>query len=449
MKNKSFLKIGSFILCLLLGAPNGLFAQATTPPVTPPKEDSASPDAPAKESPLTLEDCYQLALIQSETVAIQKEMISRATAQMFLATSQALGKVDFVSTRNLQDSGVASGSGGTTIYNDPDVSERSFVVNQPLFQGFKALGALTAAGNYKKQQREAWIRAKELLYRDVALGFYSVLRFQNDLRINRDIHELLKQRIKELEEREKIGRSRASEVATAVTSLKQLEADLAGSKGALATAQFYLEYLIGGSIEGKKLQDVQSQDLTLKPLSDYLKFINTRPDVLAAEHGVKVAKSGILVAQSGFWPTISLNNSWYTHREGNLSNANWDLLFTMDVPIFSGTATIGQLKDSISVFKQQKLSFSQVRRQAELEIKQSYDSWRFSREQYLALEEAVASAENNYKLQTDEYRRSLVNNLDVLAALQSLNNTQQNKNQSFYQMKQDEARLKVAIGDVA
>jgi len=36
----------------------------------------------------------------------------------------------------------------------------------------------------------------------------------------------------------------------------------------------------------------------------------------------------------------------------------------------------------------------------------------------------------------------------VLYALQSLNTTRQNENQAYYQMKKDEARLKVAIGEV-
>jgi outer membrane protein len=398
---------------------------------------------------LTLEDCYQLALVQSETVAIQKEAISRASAQMFEAASQALGSVDFIATRNFQDAQPGTSGSNTTIYNDEDVSERKFVITQPLFQGFKAIGALTGAGSYKKQQREAWIRAKELLYRDVAFAFYSVLRFQKELRIIRNTHELLKKRIKELEDREKIGRSRPSEVATAVTQLRVLEANLAGAKGSLATAQFLLEYLTGATIGGRKLEDISTENLGSKTLTDYLGFIDLRPDVQSAEQAVKVAKSGILVAQSGFWPTINLSHSQYTHREGFMSNANWDLLFTVDVPIFSGTETIGQLKDSVSILKQQKLSFSQVRRQAELEIKQSYEGWRFSREQAMSLKKAVASAEENYTLQSAEYRQSLVNNLDVLTALESLHNTQQNENRAFYQMKQDEARLRVAIGEVS
>lgn len=437
-----------WLLVFWVGMSDAPFLHAANP-ATPSGDESALFPPQTQQPPLTLEECFKLALDQSETVAIQKEAIARATAQIFNATSQALGDVDFIATRELQDTQKEfSGSSSTSIFNDQDTSQRKFVISQPLFQGFKAMGALTGAGSFRKEQKEAYRRAKELLYQDVAYAFYGILRYQNELKIIRDVHDLLKARIKELEERERIGRSRPSEVATAVTSLKSLEADLAAVKGSLSTVQFILEYLIGMELQGRPLQDNSMQDPSSRKLQDYLSFAEARSDVRAAQEAVKTAKSGILVAQSGFWPTINLNHTQYTRREGSLSNVDWDLLFTVDVPLFSGTATIGQLKDSIGLFKQQKLSFSRAKRQAELEIKQSYDAWRFSREQNLALKEAVASAEENYQLQSEEYRRSLVNNLDVLAALQSLNNTRQNENQSFYQMKKDEARLKVAIGEV-
>ena len=422
-------------------------ARAENTAAQPAQQSHAASYPQSENIPLTLADCFKLALDVSDTVAIQREAIARANAQMFIAASEALPEIDFVMTRERQNSpGVAAGSGDTVI--DPDAQQRQFTISQPIFQGFKAVGAITGAGSYKQQQKDTWIRTKELLYQDVAAAFYGVLRYQKEIKITREIHELLEQRIKELEEREKIGRSRASEVATAKTSLDSLEASLAGMKGSLATFQFLLEYLIGMELQNRKLEDKDNQDPSILNLTDYLAKASLRSDVKAAEQAVKTAWRGILVAQSGFWPTVDLNHTQFVHREGAYSNVDWDLLLTMTVPLFSGTKTIGQVKDAIGVLRQQKFSFSLAKRQAILEIKQSYDGWRFSYEEYLSFQKAVDSATESYRLQSEEYRRSLVNNLDVLAALQSLNNTRTSENQAFYQMKLDEARLKVATGEV-
>ena len=423
---------------------------------------SASPLAQAKEETpanrvlktptLSLEECYRLALIQSETVAIQKEAISRATAQIFNAASQGLGNVDFIIERTFQDNQQSNLSGGSSSYanlGDPNIQESRFKISQPLFQGFKAIGALTGAGSYKREQTEAWIRAKELLYSDVARAFYNVLRYEKEIEINQGIHELLGKRIKELEDREKIGRSRVSEVITARTNLKILEADLAAAQGALATVRYMLEFLTGTELGERKLDEEIAEEVSSQTLTEHLKMAAVRSDVKAAEQAVKTAWRGILVAQSGFWPTITLDHNQYMRREGSLANLDFDTLFKFDIPLFSGGETVGQVKDSIGILKQKKLYFTLARRQAELDIKQSYQIWVSAKETNELLEEAVRDAEKNYEVQSEEYTRSLVSNLDVLAALESLHNTRQRQNLTYYVMKQDEAAFRVATGEVS
>ncbi|MDD5226019.1 MAG: TolC family protein [Candidatus Omnitrophica bacterium] len=400
---------------------------------------------------LSLEECYRLALIQSETVAIQKEAISRATAQIFNAASQGLGNVDFIIDRTFQDSQKTNLSGNSGLGNlgDPNIQESKFAISQPLFQGFKAIGALTGAGSYKREQTEAWIRAKELLYTDVARAFYNVLRYEKEIEINQDVHELLGKRIQELEAREKIGRSRTSEVITAQTNLKILEADLAAAQGALATVRYLLEFLTGTELGERRLDEETFEEVSSKTLTEHLKMAAIRSDVQAAEQAVKTAWRGILVAQSGFWPTITLTHNQYMRREGTLANLDFDTLFKFDIPLFSGGETIGQVKDSIGILKQKKLYFSLAKRQAELDIKQSYQVWLSAKETNELLKEAVRDAEKNYATQSEEYTRSLVSNLDVLAALESLHNTRQRQNLTYYVMKQDEAAFRVAIGEVS
>ena len=415
-------------------------------------QENAAPIPASAPGSLSLEECYRLALIQSETVAIQKEAISRATAQIFNAASQGLGNVDFIIERTFQDNQKSNLSGSNssgTFFGDPNVQESKFRISQPLFQGFKAIGALTGAGSYRREQTEAWIRAKELLYTDVARAFYNVLRYEKEIEINQGVRELLQKRIQELEDREKIGRSRVSEVITAKTNLKILEADLAAAQGALATVRYLLEFLTGTELGERKLDEETSEEVSSQTLTEHLKKAATRSDVKAAEQAVKTAWRGILVAQSGFWPTITLDHNQYTRREGNLANLDFDTLFRFDVPLFSGGETVGQVKDSLGILRQKKLYFSLAKRQAELDIKQSYQVWLSAKETNELLKEAVQDAENNYATQSEEYTRSLVSNLDVLAALESLHNTRQRQNLTYYVMKQDEAAFRVAIGEVS
>ena len=119
---------------------------------------------------------------------------------MFIAASEALPEINYVMSRETQNNPGLAASSGTII--DSNIKQRQFAISQPIFQGFKAVGAISGAGSYKQQQKDTWIRTKELLYQDVAAAFYGVLRFQKEIAITREIHELLEQRIKELEERQ-------------------------------------------------------------------------------------------------------------------------------------------------------------------------------------------------------------------------------------------------------
>ena len=437
-----------FLLVAIIFLAPGAWAMAKRPPLTQRETEKPRPED-KNTSSLTLHGCFELALKRSETVAIRKEEIENAKAQIFKAASEAIGDVDFVITDFRQEAPEGGGGGssvGSTL-SARDRRERKFVIKQPLFQGFKSIGALTGAGGLKKQRQQEWIRAKELLFLDVASAFYGLVRSQKDVETIESIHRLFEERITELTEREKIGRSRPSEVATARAKMKILEAELAGARGALAIRRYLLEFLTGIPVGAEQLRDEEPDANVTPDLSNSLEAAATRADVEAAQQAMKTAKRGILVAQSSLWPEISLEHNHYEKREGFQSGFDWDLLFKVDVPLSRGGENIGKVKEAVSYWKKAKLNYSLAERQAELEIKQSYEEWMTSVNQSNAIEEAVKASHENYRLQKEEYEHNLVNNLDVLTALESLHQTQREANRIYYQMKENYWRLQVALGE--
>ena len=73
------------------------FFRATTAALILCSMTAASPlraAEPSVAAPLTLDECYRLALIHSETVAIREQAIKRSEAQIFNALSQGLGDIN-------------------------------------------------------------------------------------------------------------------------------------------------------------------------------------------------------------------------------------------------------------------------------------------------------------------------------------------------------------------
>lgn len=404
---------------------------------------------PTSERNLTLKDCFHLALLRSEQIAISKENVEETTAQLLQALSQGVGDLDFVITNNRQQ--VQKGDSSSAVASTLTASsrrERKFTYSQPLFQGFKAFGAITGVGSLSKQRQVEVERAKELLFLDVVHAFYSIFQNQKDIEILEADIERINERIGTLKEREKIGRSRPSEVSSAIATLKSAQARLALGERVLINSVYVLEFLTGIPIETGQLVD--SHDVLMKPtagqLPEYLKRIEYRNDVLIAKQNITTNWKGVIIAQSGVWPHITLEGNQYQKREGFQSGIDWDMLFKIDIPLFKGFETAGNIKESMSEWKKAKLSYALTRREAELAIKHAYENWVSSKIELKAFEEATLAYEEDYRLQKEDYTHSLVNNLEVLESLKSLNEAKTDENRVCYEAKQNYWELLVAAG---
>ncbi len=400
---------------------------------TPPKPKPENPDTALS---LSLDEVFDMAVKRSDSLSISREQVKRTVGSFLEATGEAIGDFDYVATEKMQDpqKGGGDNSGASSTLAANDRRERRFEYSQPLFQGFKALGALSGAGSLRKQRQGEYERAQELLFLQVVDAFYDYLRLQQDVTIVEGILTLSEDRVKDLQHWEEIGRSRPSETATARVTMETFRADLSKIKSDLANSRNLLTFLIGVAVDAGELKDEKLPAPSEKPF-DLLELVRRRPDVEAARQAVKTARGAVIVAQSQLWPKVTLDANLYEHREGFQSGTNWDTLVTMRVPLGKGGTTIGEVHDALSDWKEAKMTYSMAQRQAQREIMDAYDNWKNYSERHKALEKSMEAAQENFTLQSEDYKRRLVSNLDVLQAMQTLFQTKQDTNMAFYDMK--------------
>jgi len=401
------------------------------------------------EPPLSLGDCYRLALKHSDNLAMQDIAIEKTWADFLAAAGDTIGDADFKLTHFYQEvqHGAAGDAGATSTATRSSRRSRYFTFSQPLFRGFKALAAVRAAGNLRKERTYERLRAEQLLFYDVAESFYNIVHYQKDIVITEEIVTYLDERIKELHEREAIGRSRPSEVATAMTRIKTKQADLARSRGMLSAEKRVMEFLTGVSLDHRTLIETQEPQVPSSQIETALENIEERADVKAAFLALQIAKRNITKAQSDLWPEISVDGNLYEKREGFQSGIDWDLLLTFDIPLFKGGTTMSAIKAAVSDLKTAEHTYSEAKRQAELELKQAWDLWNSSFEELKALQDAQSASEENYKLQKEDYEHNLVNNLDVLEALESFSDARLNVSRAYSEMNTNYWDFKMSSGD--
>jgi len=385
---------------------------------------------------LTLTDCYQLALKQSELIAIDAEQIKIAQAHFLEAFGAIMPQVSFSRTQTRNKSSSLSLN---------NTHEEKFIFTQTLFSGFKEFSAIKGS-NFEKSRRqmEKW-RAEQILFTDVSDAFYLLLEIEQDLNALKAIEFALADRVKELKARQNLGKSRASEVATTEYQLYNLKAEMQLERNQELLVRQLIEFLIGRQFD--KIAESEF-DFKIKPESQYLAEASLRPDVQAAYYALRSDQEKIAIARSGFFPQVSLEGDYFTHRSAAPADSKWETLLTVNVPLFEGTATFGQVKEASYVAKQTGLLYSRIGRIAIENIHGAYVNMQISILRKKTLGKALGSAELSYHLQTQDYKLNVVNNLDVLTAIQNLEDVRRSYIHTAYESKRFYWQLLAAAGEI-
>ncbi len=400
------------------------------------------PPATAEPEPaLTLADCYALALKQSEVVAIHQELINEAEARLIQARSGILPRASFESTDKRQD---GSGASAFTLRHVP---ERRFAFSQPLFSGFREFAAMAEMKAERRQRIFEKTRAEQLLLIDVAEAFYLLLEQREDLGTLEMIRGTLQERIDELHGREQLGRSRPSEVVSAEAQLLRIEAEEERVRNQETIARQTLEFLTGRD-QIRVLKDTAPSSPAIHDESSYLVSAPTRPDVQAAQEAARAAQSQISVARADLWPSAHAEGNYYVERAGVAKDIAWDASLVVSIPIFEGGQVHGAVRQANAQEREAELQTAQTRRQAVREIRDAYATLYAINAQREALIKALNAADENYRLQVEDYRRNLVNNLDVLQGLQNLEDARRDFIHAQYETKRSYWRLRAATGQV-
>lgn len=394
-------------------------------------------------APLTFEGAFQAALTK-ESAGLRKIDVEVAEEKQSQAFGNILPKLTLNGAYTRQDSPTTSPVGNQL---KPDQWYARLSVAQPIFHGLSEFAAYRSLSAKHRSAEASEIANRLTLYGSVASAFYGLLGAEKDLEDVRVLWDLTSKRVKDIKERVRIGRSRKGDLLSAESQSLTLNAQVASSTLQLQQAREQFKLVTG--LEPEALQDDEKGVNNLKlPLADLLKELDGRPDIRAAKEEYEAADEMVSAAFGYHLPQIDFAGNYYLARHGALDNVKWDLGVIAIVPLFNGGATQSAVRENIEVRKSRELQLAYARRNAEKELKTSYQSYLSLLEQSETYEKAYQLAEANYQEQNKDYRYGLVTNLDVLTAMNALQETKRNKDKTFYLAKAAYRQLLAATGKI-
>ena len=388
--------------------------------------------------PLTLDACYARALARSEAVAQQGELAKQAGEKMFQAVGGLLPSI-MGSAGYLREEGTSRSSGKPV----PDEPTVKITATQPLFRGGREYFGVRQAGKLAGAQKESAKQSELTLFRDLVQGFYAVISAEQDLAGMDTQMKAYDERIRDLQNRERLGRSRTSEILSAQSARASLLAQQEQLKGQLGVARETLSFLTGLD-NSVALTDSAPSATMLQPLEYYLQGIGTRPDVKSAALKSDAAQAGLWVARCALLPSLDLMGNYYLQRTGISSDIKWDAQLALTVPLFAGGANLSRIREASSVERQAALEMTRIRRLAEQDIRVAYTRVATDLAQVKALAEAADLAERNYQEQSSDYKLGLVTNIDVMQALAQAQDSRRAFNRATCTLKADQSVLETA-----
>ena len=401
---------------------------------------------------LGLQECYELAVMKSESLGMKESEIKIQEALYWQAISTAFPQIharvtptweDQSYTPNINRSNSSTASSSRKIPT-MDSLEGKVTVAQPLFRGFREFSAAGAAKESQAAKGFEWKRAREVLYEEVAGAFYQWIQYEEDLKLILDLQQTLMNRVAEMQRRVNLGKSRPSELISVQSDLAESRVNEQQTRALFQATQELLAFLTG--VPSRDLQIKKNdQKWNVRLLEDYLKEIDYRPDYLATLAVERAGRKKVAVVQAEHLPSIDLSADYSLIQEPR-TKGDWKVLLTIDLPIFEGGIVEARIKEQKALLRQSQLQIERLKRSADQEIRTLFSNFNSSSLERIRLHEWVALAEENYTLQKQDYEKGVVSQLEVMDALKRRTEAKRRYSSLAQENQLDWVKLHVASG---
>lgn len=154
-----------------------------------------------------------------------------------------------------------------------------------------------------------------------------------------------------------------------------------------------------------------------------------RPDIAAAERNLESANAQIGVAESAWFPSVTLSGS-FGYESSSLatliraSNAVWSFGPSLAQTVFNGGARVAQIREERALYDSDVATYRQTVLSAFQQVEDNLATLRLLQTEYTQEQQAVADAQRSETLTLNQYKAGVADYASVLTAQAARLNTQ-------------------------
>ena len=316
----------------------------------------------------------------------------------------------------------------------------------PLFTGLQLPNQYALAKLNLKAAVADLEKAKEDISINIASAYLQVL-FNQELRdVAQGQVELSQEQCNRIERLAQMGKASAAEVADARSRVAQDRMTLVQTDNDYHLSLLDLAQLIElDSPEGFVLeapQDTLELQLLANPEDIYNEALVNKPAIQAAKYRLEGSKHSIRIAQSGYYPQLSLSGSLGTSYYSTINrtfsqqmndNFNKYVGISLSVPLFNRLATRNQVRAARLQRENYALQLDDAKKTLYKEIQQAWYNATASRAKYTSSHAAMLASAESFQLMARKYEGGQANAVEYNEAKQNLMKAQSDELQAKYE----------------
>lgn len=322
----------------------------------------------------------------------------------------------------------------------------SVSTNVPLFTGLEIPHQYALAKLNLKAAIADLEKAKEDISIDIASSYLQVLFNEELHRIALGQVELSNEQYTRIARLAEVGKASPAEVAEAKARLAQDEMNAVQANNNYQLALLDLSQLIElETPEGFVLEN-PAVKIALTPLTPPDEIFQTamvsKASIQAAQYRLEGSKHSIRIAQSGFYPQLSLNGSLGTNYYSTINrtfsqqmNDNFSKYvgFNLSVPIFNRFTTRNQVRTARLKRENYSLQLDNAKKSLYKEIQQAWYNAIAAESKYTSSSTATIASEASFNLMSEKYVNGKANAVEYNEAKQNLMKAQSDELQAKYE----------------
>jgi outer membrane protein len=390
----------------------------------------------AQNQAFSLEDCINYALENStdinraqNNVMIQNAYLEQSKAarlpNLQLGINQQLSSTSTYNTtnsewnRNSNNSLNASLSSQLTLYNGLKL-KNTILQNQ--------INVKASELNIQTEQ--------ELISLNILSFYIDVLLAKDNLKNSKLQLEATQKQLKYAEARKEAGVISLSDLLNIKSQFATDKTTFTEAESSLRIARVYLMQLMNMpiiedfDIQHPDIDKLINQDIETNPEIVYEVALDIQPNIQTAKLNLESTKTGISIAKSGAFPSVTLNGglnsgygssiSYIDFGEQFANNVNPYLGLSLSIPIYQRKQTKTQVKVAKIQTNNSELELIDIKNSLRKYIEQACTDAQTAQSNYIALQEQLEAENESYQVANEMFKQGMINSVDFLASKNNL-----------------------------